>query len=107
MSTDGTADSQPTVLVEAGDRSTDELVRLALTASQLGGRILFYGMQQRAVGDLLRIVRVGGTWEGRVTCGSNDGGDAAAHLELRPLGKKVPMHVPQRKVLTMLRALHD
>lgn len=52
--------------VEAGQRPTDELVRIASAASSGGGQVIFLGLNPRPLHDLLKIVAAGGLWQGRV-----------------------------------------
>jgi hypothetical protein len=52
--------------VEASQRATEELVRIASAASRAGGRVVFFGLNPRPFSDLLRIVAAGGWWEGRI-----------------------------------------
>jgi hypothetical protein len=52
--------------VEAGQRPTEELVKIARAARTNGGCVTFFGMQPRPLRELLKIVEAGGLWQGRV-----------------------------------------
>ncbi len=52
--------------IEAGQRPTEDLVRIAAAARSNGGRVTFSGLTERPVRELLQIVAAGGMWVGRV-----------------------------------------
>ena len=52
--------------VEAGRRTTEDLVKLAAAAASVGRRIDFTGLETRSVAELIRIAVAGGRWRGRI-----------------------------------------
>lgn len=55
----------PGLHLRAGELTTDQLVRIAKTATASGLRVTFSGLERRGLSELVRIAGAGGRWAGR------------------------------------------